>query len=100
MLWESWLQFSQRMSMVRSGLGTAAVREWGGGFGNPRTIEIQWRQLFDPLFESLLMTGDIVGAETVIYQLNENAGWEGIFDLAATVALRCELPQIAMRWKR
>jgi hypothetical protein len=100
LLWDSWLQASQALSMVQrsinaSGLGNQTIMRF-----IPRIVESQWQELIDPLLESLLMSGDIAGADSVVNQLKESAGWEDMSDLAVAIATRCQMAQVAARWKQ
>jgi hypothetical protein len=103
MLWESWLDMSQTISRLQSAV-QRAMRASGRNAEMrapmSQMFESQWRQLLDPLIESLLMTNDISGAESVLGHLKEAAGWDEVYDLAATIAMRCQMPQVAERWKR
>jgi len=95
LLWDSWTQVSQV-------LPTPQRRFPGGGerMFVSRMLESQWQQLMDPLIESLLMTGDIAGANSIVSQIKETTGWEDVSDLAAAIAIRCQMPQVAARWKQ
>ncbi|MCL1907822.1 MAG: hypothetical protein FWG12_00455 [Holophagaceae bacterium] len=98
-LWDSWLQFCQSMSEVRRGVSPGGRNPWDGGRIVPRMLEAQWQQLFDPLIESLIMTGDISSADTVLSQLKELGGGDEISNLAVAIAERCQMPRVAERWK-
>ena len=94
MLWESWEQLRQLLSTFQGETRAAAV----SSRVMPRMLESQWQQLLEPLLESLLMTGDIGGADSVVYHLKGTAGWDEISDLVAAVAIRCQMQQVAARW--
>jgi hypothetical protein len=107
MLWDSWMEMSQTISNMQSAI-QRAMRASGRNAemrgAMPRLLEnqleTQWRQLLDPLIESLLMTNDISGAESVLGHLKEAAGWDEVYGLAAGIAMRCQMPQVAERWER
>jgi hypothetical protein len=100
LLWDSWLQFSQTISGIQRRLNAREM------YGQERqmilgsqTFRTQWQQLMEPLIESLLRTGDIGGADSIVAQLKEYGGPGALSDLAAAVAARCDMPQLAARWK-
>jgi len=99
LLWESWTQFAQSISGVQRRFN---IRELAGEgqmiLGSP-TFRAQWQQLMDPLIESLLRMGDVAGADSIVAQLKEFGGPGVVSDLAAAVAARCDMPQLAARWK-
>jgi hypothetical protein len=100
MLWVSWLQVSQTFSALHQRLNS---NSFGGQFETrfiTQMLESQWQELMEPLIESLLMSGDIAGADSVVAQLKELVGWGDMPDLAAAIAIRCQMPQVAARWKR
>ena len=99
LLWDSWLQFNQTMSEVTRGINAGARNAMGGGRVVPRMLEMQWQQLFDPLIESLLMTGDISSADIVLNRLKEFGAGDDIYSLAMGIAERCQMPRVAERWK-
>jgi DNA-binding SARP family transcriptional activator len=94
LLWDSWTQVTQVLTQNQrfSELGNIGNRLI------PRILESQWQQLIEPLIESLLMTGDISGADSVVYQLKETAGWQELSDQLAALAIRCQMPQMVARW--
>jgi len=98
LLWDSWMQISQVLSTPMRRLIPS-----GGGNQNmfiSRALESQWQQTMDPLIESLLRMGDVAGADSIVTQVKETSGWEEVSDLAATIAIRCEMPQVAARWRQ
>jgi len=99
LLWDSWLQMSQALSMFQGSLNVSRLGNQSWMRIIPRIIESQWQELVDPLIESLLRSGDIAGADSVVAQLKESTGWEELSDLAAAIAIRCQMPQVAARWK-
>jgi hypothetical protein len=98
MLWDSWMQLSQSLPPTRGSGSGAGFFSQANSRMAPRLIESQWQQLIEPLLESLLMTGDISGADSVVYRLRETSGWDEIADNVAAVARRCQMPQVASRW--
>jgi hypothetical protein len=100
LLWDSWLQMSQALSVIQRSMNASGLGNQAGMRFMPRILESQWRELIDPLLESLLMSGDIVGADGVVNQLKESAGWEEMSGLAEAIAVRCQMPQVAARWKQ
>jgi hypothetical protein len=100
LLWDSWTQFSQTISGIQR---RPNIRGMYGQDGQmlleSRTFRAQWQQLMDPLLESLLRVGDIGGADSIVAQLKEYGGAGALSDLAAAVAVRCDMPQLAARWK-
>jgi hypothetical protein len=103
MLWESWLEMSQTLTSMQSAI-QQAMRGMGRNSAMrtimSRSLEGPWRQLLSPLIESLLMTGDVAGADSVLSLLKEAAGWDEVYGLAAETAIRCQMPQVAERWKQ
>jgi hypothetical protein len=100
LLWDSWLQFSQTLSTVQQRPRSNASGNQALMLFIPRMLERQWQELIDPLIESLLMSGDIAGADSVVTILKESAGWEEMSNLATAIAIRCQMPQVAARWKQ
>ena len=100
LLWDSWTQFSQTISSLQRRIN---IREMYGQENqmilSSQTFRAQWQQLMDPLIESLLRLGDIGSADSIVAQLKEYAGSGALSDLAAAVAVRCDMPQVAARWK-
>jgi len=100
LLFDSWMQFSQTISSLRRRTNTREMYDQEGQmFLGSQIFRAQWQQLMDPLIESLLRMGDVSGAEGIVAQLKEYAGQGAISDLAAAVAVRCDMPQLAARWK-
>jgi len=101
LLLDSWTQFSQTISGIQRRINIREMSRQEGlvMFLGSRTVMAQWQQLMDPLIESLLRMGDIGGADSIVAQLKEYDGSGELSDLAAEVAARCDMPQLAARWK-
>jgi hypothetical protein len=101
LLWDPWMQVSQALTTVTT--MRQRVNFFVGGEQGmfvSRALESQWQQLMDPLIEALLRMGDIAGADSIVTQIRESTGWESVSSLAAAIAIRCEMPQVAARWKQ
>jgi len=98
LLWDSWLQVSQTLSVFQGTLNASNLNQPEMRF-IAQMAELQWQELMDPLIESLLRSGDIVGADSVVTQLKEFGSWDDLSDRAVAIAIRCQMPQVAARWK-
>ncbi|MDR2561229.1 MAG: hypothetical protein LBC63_05620 [Holophagales bacterium] len=100
LLLDSFTQFSQTISNIRRRINARDMYDQEGQmFLGSQLFRAQWQQLMEPLIESMLRLGDVGGADGIVTQLKEYAGPGVISDMAAAVALRCDMPQLAERWK-
>jgi hypothetical protein len=96
LLMESWAQAASAMAKAheRSAKGLRP-----GERPAVAMYESQWVQLLEPLIEAMLKMSDTAGAEAVLHHVIAYSGWDDVPSLAAAIAARCQMPQLAARWK-